>query len=185
MVKNMMDKETKRASAYIYRGRIINLRRDTVKLPNGNETFREVVEHNGAAACLILSPERKVIFVSQYRSPFNQEVLEVPAGRIEKNEDPEETIKRELEEEVGIKPLALEKVGMIYPSPGYSDEVIHLFFTESYEKVAMHRDEDEFLEICELSIPEAYGMVSEGKIVDAKSLCLLLSCKERLMKGEN
>ncbi|MFY9422651.1 MAG: NUDIX hydrolase [Bacilli bacterium] len=175
-------KEKRSESNYLYRGRILNLRRDKVLLPDGREAFREVVEHSGAVACLVLTPEGKAVFVRQFRAPLGKEILEVPAGRIDGDESPEAAMRRELREEVGIEALKLEHAGSILPSPGYTDEVIHLFYTDSYERAEGEKDADEFLEIVEIDGAEALAMAREGRISDAKTLCLLLLYKEKLMK---
>ncbi len=177
-----MKNQVKRLSSeYLFRGKILNLRRDTVLLPNNKEAFREIVENSGAAACLVLTEKHNLFFVRQFRAPYGKEVLELPAGKVEVGEDPEATIIRELQEEVGVKPLTIEKVGIIYPSPGYTNEIIHLYFTDNYERVALNSDEDEFLDILELPVGEAFKMLAEGKLVDAKTVCLLLRCKGKLM----
>lgn len=179
----MKYQEKRLGTEYLYRGKIINLRRDTVELPNGKEAFREIVEHSGAATCLVLTPERKIIFVRQFRAPYGEEVLELPAGKIETNEGPEATIIRELQEEAGIKPRTIEKIGIIYPSPGYANEIIHLFFTDNYERVSSSTDEDEFLDVLEIPASEAFKLLAEGKLVDAKTICLILRCKDRIAEG--
>ncbi|MDD3999842.1 MAG: NUDIX hydrolase [Bacilli bacterium] len=176
--------ETIKNSEYLYRGKIINLRKDVVILPNNKESYREIVEHQGGATCLVLTDDQKLIFVRQYRSAYQEEVLELPAGKLETKETPETTIIRELQEEAGIIPLKLEKVGHIYPSPGYSNEVIHLFFTSEYRRTKRALDEDEFLDTLEIPIREAYQMLEQGKIFDAKTICLLLLMKDRLVKGD-
>jgi ADP-ribose pyrophosphatase len=181
MVENMKYSERTISSEYLYQGRILKLRRDLVLLQNGKNVFREIIEHKGAAACLVLTPENKLIFVRQYRHPYKEEILEFPAGRLEKDEEPEKTIIRELQEEVGIKPLKIEKIGRIYPSPGYTDEIIHLYFTENYQNFISSLDEDEFLDTLEIPIKEAFNLLEEGKIVDSKTIVLLLKCKDRLL----
>lgn len=178
-MKDMQEK--KRDSQYLYRGRILNLRRDTVELPNGKEAFREVVEHSGAVACLAVKDGRAV-FVKQFRSPLNEEILEIPAGRIEKGENPEDTVVRELKEEVGIEAKRLRKLGSIFPTPGYSDEIIHLYLTDDFQSTATDPDEDEFVQAVEIALSDALALVHNGEIKDAKTICALLIYKEKYMR---
>lgn len=166
----------------IYRGKILTLRKDYVELPNGEQAFREIVEHRGAAACLVLTPEQKILLVKQYRKPYDEMLYEIPAGKLEKNENPETTIIRELKEEAGIIPMNLEKIGVIYPSPGYTNEVIHLFYVDLYEKCPSEPDKDEIIELVALSVPQVFDMMETGIIADAKTIISLLRCKDRIFR---
>jgi ADP-ribose pyrophosphatase len=179
----MIYQEKTVSSEYLYKGKILNLRKDRIRLPNGKEAFREVVEHRGGACCLVLCPDRKILFVRQYRKPYEKSLYELPAGKLEAGESPEVTMVRELAEEAGIIPNSLEKIGIILPSPGYSDEVIHLFYTDDYRETKGSLDEDEFLELVALPVEQVLSMIENGEIADAKSVALILRCKERILGG--
>ncbi|NLD26067.1 MAG: NUDIX hydrolase [Acholeplasmataceae bacterium] len=168
-------------SEYIYKGKIIKLRKDCISLPNGKEAFREVVEHPGGACCLVKCPDGKILFVRQYRKPYEKMLYELPAGKLEPDESPDTTIVRELSEEAGIIPNALEKIGIMLPSPGYSNEVIHLYYTDDYRAGQNDLDEDEFLDLVAIPVEQVLAMIENGEIVDAKSVILILRCKERIM----
>ena len=177
----MKNKPIIKSKKYYYQGRIINMRYDEVII-EGHETSREIVEHPGGAAALAVM-NNKIYFVRQYRHPYYEDVLEVPAGKLEVGEKPIVTIKRELSEEVGIINAKIEESGVLYPSPGYSNEVIHLFYTDDFTvSDNTNCDEDEFLDLVVLDIHEAYQLLDEGKIVDAKTLVLLHKYRNRIFK---
>lgn len=169
------------ASKYIYNGKIFNLRRDEI-LHFGKRAAREIVEHPGGAAVLA-ARDGFVYLVRQYRHPYRCYILEVPAGKVEKGEAPRETALRELAEETGIIAAGLEEAGTIYPSPGYTDEVIHLFYTDNFTATPESRpDSDEFLEAAKYPVAEVYNLVDAGKITDAKTLVLLYMYRSRLLE---
>ena len=166
------------SSKYVYKGKVINLKEDIILLPNGKEAIRSLVEHNGGACGLALTKDKKIFFVRQFRKPFESELLELPAGKIDGNESPDETIVRELYEEIGIKVRRIEKVGIMYPTPGYTNEIIHLYFTDDFDLVENKLDDDEFLDIIKIDVNEIDSLIENGIIVDAKTLVLLLRCKK-------
>lgn len=160
----------------IYEGKILTLRRDEVLLPNGRNAFREVVEHPGGVAVL-LEREGKIAFVRQFRYPYGTEVLELPAGKLDKGaESPAHCGSRELEEETGwyCPPEELTFLGEIYPSPGYTAEKLYLFYTDRAERKHAHLDEDEFLNVEWYSRAEAERMIRENVIKDAKTVIAIL-----------
>ena len=108
-------------------------------------------------------------------------IYEIPAGKLEKGENPDLTIIRELAEEIGVVPKKIEKVGIMYSSPGFTNEIIHLYFVNEFEFTKTNPDEDEFLEIIKINKVKAYEMIKEGKIVDGKTICCLLQIKERIL----
>ena len=166
----------------IYKGKIINVYNDVVSLENKNMTsYREIVEHNGGVCAVVRTKDDKIKFVKQFRYAFNEEVLELPAGKIEKGEDPYYTIAREIEEEVGVSAKEIIKVGKMYSSPGFCTEVIHLYYVEDYTECDKHFDDDEDLDSFEFTYSEALKMIENGQIVDAKTICLLLRVKEKFM----
>ncbi len=160
-------------SKLIHRGRILTLRVDEVILPNGKKATREIVEHPGAVAAVPLLND-KVILVRQFRKPVEEAICEIPAGKLEAGEDPRQCMERELEEEIGYRAGKLEKLLSYYPSPGFSDEVIHIFSATDLEKTQQKLAQDEFLELVTLRFEEALRMIEEGTIKDSKTIIGLL-----------
>lgn len=170
------------SSERIYEGKVINLKVDEVKLPNGKTSKRELIEHAGAVAILAITPDKKIIMVEQYRKALERSIIEVPAGKIEKGEAPKMTAMRELEEEIGYTAASLELIQSFSTSPGFADEVIHLYLAVGLEKAPAGAalDEDEFVELMEVSIEEAEEMMSDNRIYDAKTAFAVLWAKQRL-----
>jgi ADP-ribose pyrophosphatase len=162
----------------VYRGRILTLVVDRIIEPSGIEVEREVVRHAGAAVMLPLTDEHEVVLVRQFRYAVERFIWEVPAGHIAPGERPEETARRELVEETGYYPHRLEKLAAVFPSPGFSDEVMHVFLATRLEKGAASPEDDESLEVGLFSVEEATAMVSEGQIADGKTLLSLMLLKE-------
>jgi ADP-ribose pyrophosphatase len=154
----------------LYEGKIINLRRDIVLLPNGREATREVVEHPGAVAIVPVLSDGKILLVRQFRYPVEKILLEIPAGKLDAGEAPEACAARELEEETGYRAQRLERKSSIFTGPGFSDEVIHIFVAHELVKTAVHPDEDEFLEIYAYSPQEIRQMIRSGMVCDAKTI---------------
>ena len=160
---------------FIYKGRIISLRVDKVFLPNGREALREVVEHPGAVAVVPVLPDGRVLLIRQFRKPVEEAILEIPAGKLEKGEDPKTCAVRELEEETGFRAGELEPIMSFFPSPGFSDERIHLFKATGLIKGEENTEDDEIIETVPLPISEALKLIEEGKIKDGKTIIGLLS----------
>lgn len=154
----------------IFSGRIIKVRVDTVILPDGGESTREVVEHAGAVAVVAVDNDNNIIMVRQYRKPVERVMLEIPAGTMEKGEDPLECAKRELKEETGFTALHWKKILSYYSAPGFTDEHLHLYLASGLAGGEIELDEDEFVETMRLPLPEAYRMIFEGEIADGKSI---------------
>lgn len=154
---------------YIFRGRVVNLRVDRVKLPNGKEAKREVVEHSGAVAIVPVSDDGKIILVKQFRQAVGKELVEIPAGKLDPGEAPEECALRELQEEIGFAGN-LEYKFSFYTSPGFSNEIIHLFFADHLQASKKDCDEDEFISLLKVSPGEAMHMIMAGEIMDGKSI---------------
>jgi len=171
-------------SEIIYKGKIITVLKDDVLLDKdgGKKAIREVVLHNGGACGLVLTKDNKIRFVRQYRYAIKDYLIELPAGKIDLNEDPDQTIIRELEEEIGIIPNKIEFVGKIVLSPGFSNEYIYMYFVDDYTEGNISLDEDEDLDSFDLSIEEALKYIYDGKIYDAKSVSLIMMMKDRLLK---
>lgn len=166
-------REIKINSEEIYNGKILRLDRDLVKCPNGNEAYREVVRHHGGAAILCLNEENEVLLERQFRYAYDEVIYEIPAGKLEKGEDPYCAALRELEEETGFMANKLESLGVIYPSCGYTDEKIYLFLANDYTKTKTHFDDDEVIETIWVSIKKLKNMILNGEIKDAKTICAL------------
>jgi ADP-ribose pyrophosphatase len=166
----MMAKEETLNSKRIFEGKIINLRVDEVKLPNGKITTREVVEHPGGVSVVAVTDEGKLLLVKQYRKPAEEIILEIPAGKLEKGEDPETCAKRELSEETGYEAGYLKHLLTFYTTPGFSNERMYLYFAKDLKKVKIHPDEDEFLEVVEYSPEELWQMILQNMVKDAKTI---------------
>ncbi len=158
----------------VFDGKIIKVKRDDVLLPNGNKAFREVVEHNGGVCIAPLTKDNKLVFVRQFRYPYKEVILELPAGKLEKGEDPKSAGLRELSEETGYTAKEIKDLGILYPTPGYCGEKIYIFFAPSLEKGEQHLDTDEFLALEEIPLDKALEMVMSGEIRDAKTQVAVL-----------
>lgn len=158
----------------VYEGIIVNIRRDQARLADGRITGREVIEHPGGVAVFALDEENRVIMVRQFRYPIGEVVLELPAGKLEKGEDPRDSGLRELEEETGLRPGTFLSMGVSYSSPGIMEERIHLFFAKDLVQGPSHPDDGEFLEIVRVPYPELLDMVRRGEIHDGKTLAAIL-----------
>ena len=160
---------------YIYKGRIIKVRRDEVELPNGHKSMREVVEHSGGVCVLPLTDRDEVIFVRQFRYPYKEVILEIPAGKHDHGEEsPLECGKRELAEETGAKADKYTSLGELYPSPGYCGEVIYMFLATGLTFGDTNPDEDEFLNVEKIPFDKALDMVLSDEIKDSKTQCALM-----------
>lgn len=170
----------------IFEGRIISLQVDDVKLPNGKTSKREIVTHPGAVAMIAMTDENKILFVKQYRKPLERSLVEIPAGRIEPHEDPKITAIRELEEETGYTTEDLQYVTSFYTSPGFADEKIYIYFSNQLTRLTnkVAGDEDEFVEVYELTLEEATEMMNEKAIYDAKTVYALSYLRQLKDKDE-
>lgn len=156
----------------IFTGKIISVQVDDVELPDGKRAKRELVKHPGAVAIIALTKEGKLVLVEQFRKALERELLEIPAGKIEPGEEPQLTAVRELEEETGYRAGAFTYLQTFATSPGFADEIIHLYLAEELEKVEHPAagDEDEFIEILEVTAEEADELIANGRIYDAKTV---------------
>ncbi|AOV08111.1 NUDIX hydrolase [Sporosarcina ureilytica] len=170
------------ATNSIYNGKIISLQVDDVELPDGNHSKRELVKHPGAVAIIPITDEGKIIVVKQYRKALERTIVEIPAGRIEPNEDPKLTAIRELEEETGFGTNDITYLQSFATSPGFADEIIHLYVAKELYAIEnpAEGDEDEFIERLEVSVEEAEKMVASGEIYDAKTAFAILYVKHQL-----
>ncbi|WP_086427738.1 NUDIX hydrolase [Staphylococcus cornubiensis] len=153
----------------IYKGKIIEVEKHKVSLPNDETAYREVVKHNGAVAICALTPNQEVILVKQYRKALEQELLEIPAGKLEPGEDRESAAMRELEEETGYKAKKLTLIGEVYGTPGFSNEKISVYFADALVEGEVNLDEDEFVEKVLYSLDDVKKAVEDRTIEDAKT----------------
>lgn len=170
-------------SRIAFDGRLVKLRVDTVRLPNGKNSTREVVVHRGAVAAVPMLSKNTIIMVKQFRQPAGEILLELPAGSLEPNEEPINCIARELGEEIGYKAGKLTPMSSFYLAPGYSSELLHLFLAENLEKTVQHSEEDEFIEIVEVKLDDTDNLIRQGKIKDAKTICGIMMARKMLCGG--
>ena len=175
----METKETVLSVEEIFDGKVIKVRKYAVKLPDGSTSFREEVMHGGGAGALVYD-DGYIYLVSQFRLAANGDLLEIPAGKLESGEDPEKTIRRELVEEIGVKPRTLKKISSFYVSPGYTNEITHVYYCDDFELTDRKLDDGEFLNVKKISAKEAFLMVERGEIVDAKTIVAILYLKNLL-----
>jgi ADP-ribose pyrophosphatase len=159
-------------SEEIFSGKIISLHLQDVELPNGKQGKREIIKHPGAVAILAVTADNKVLMVEQYRKALERTIVEIPAGKLEKGEEPALCARRELEEETGYDCESLELLTSFYTSPGFADEIVHVYLATGLTKKenAAALDEDEFVNLEELTLDEAEQYVKEQKIYDAKTI---------------
>jgi len=158
------------ATQRVWEGGIINLRVDSLKSPAGDEAVREVVEHNGGVVIASQTASGHVLLVRQYRYSIDMEILELPAGRIEKDEDPFPAAKRELTEETGYEAQTWMELSRMYSAPGFCNEVLYLYHATDLVFKGKKLDFDEETEVVELSLHEAWLMIRDGRIRDAKTI---------------
>ena len=170
----------------LYEGRVFNIIVDDVEYPSGNKSIREVAEHPGGAVALALFPDENILLVRQYRYPFNEFTLELPAGKLEKNEDPLHCAQRELEEETGYRAKEWSKIITIYTSPGFCSEVLHIYqatiLTASPEGRKLEEGEQSMITSV-VPISHAVEMIERQEIVDSKTICGILLVERKLRKN--
>lgn len=166
-------------SRRVYEGRVVNLRVDTVALPDGRSAQREVAEHAPVVVIVPVDGDGNVLLVRQYRLPVGQLLLELPAGGIDAGESPEEAVQRELREETGRRAGRLERLAAFYASPGYCDELMHLFLATELEPSPLAADSDERIEVVRMPLAEALALVERGEICDAKTIIGLWAAARR------
>jgi len=175
----------------VYEGRVIDVDLDRVRFPDGSVGELEMIRHPGAAAVVALDPpggaggpgQPNIVLIRQYRYAADGFVWEVPAGKLDVGEAPEECARRELEEETGYRAGRLEHLGSIHTTPGFTDEVIHLFLGWDLEAGSMSHESHEFIELREVPLADAIEMIDRGEITDAKTICAL-SVAARAVLGD-
>ena len=166
----------------IYDGKVIHVTKDEVMCPNGEKAIREIVHHRGGVG-ILFQVNGKFIFERQYRYAMQEEIIEMPAGKLEEGETPLEAAKRELLEETGYRPLEMIHLGDSYPTVGYSSEVIHLYFCPNAIKEERHLDSDENIDLIYLSLEEIDKMIADNTIKDSKSVAAIYLYKSKILKA--
>ncbi len=160
-------------SELIFNGKVITVIRDDIETADGHKSFREVVIHSGGVVIVALTNDNKILLVKQYRYPLHNTNIELPAGKLEPNENPDFAAKRELEEETGYRANFWKSLGYINTTPGICTEKLYLYLAKDLEFVGEHPDEGEVIKCKEYSPEEVYNMIQNGEINDAKTICAL------------
>lgn len=153
-----------------FEGRIITVKVDEVEMPDGALSLREIVEHPGGVGVVAVTDKGEVIMVKQFRKPIERAIYEIPAGKLDKGEHHRDCGLRELEEETGLKAGVFEYLGFIYPSPGFTDEVTHVYLAKELTEGEVHPDDDEFLDVEKIPLDRAVEMIMNNEINDAKTV---------------
>lgn len=162
------------SSQTLFEGRVIRVTLDKVRLENGRTSTREVVHHHGGAGIVALNEHNEIYLVRQYRYALDQELIEIPAGKLEAGEDPLHAARRELSEEAGLTATTWTDLAPFIPTCGYCNEIIHLYVARGLAPVGQHLDEDEFLSLFTVPLQKAYEMVLNGEIIDGKTVAAVL-----------
>lgn len=170
-------------SELVYDGRLLKVYLDTVELVNSKTSWREVIRHPGAVVVVPIDSEGNIHLVRQFRYPYGKAVLEVPAGKLEFGEEPFPAAQRELSEEIGASAEEWTEMGEMLPTPGFCDELQHVYLAQGLTFGATHPDEDEFLEQVTMPLEEAVAMAVDGRLEDSKTVAAILRAYLRL-KGE-
>lgn len=171
------------SSRRVYDGKVLSLDVDEVEEPGGIRAVREVVRHRGSVAALAVHDDGRVVLVRQYRYPVDEEVWELPAGRLDPGETPEQGARRELEEEVGLRARNLEPTGTFYTTPGFCDEIMHLFRATGLQPVPARPEDDERIEVLTCTLEQASDMIRRGEVREGKTLVALLGERDRRARG--
>lgn len=177
-------KEITAKENYVFDGKIIKVKCDDVILPDGNTATREVVEHRGGVCIVPIDQDGNVLMVKQFRYPFKQEVLEIPAGKRELNEEPFETAKRELSEETGCTAEKYDDLGSFLVTPGYCTEKFYIYMARGLKYYNQHLDEGEFVSVVKMKLEDAIAKIYANEINDCKSVVGLLLAKRLIDEGK-
>jgi len=168
----------------VYKGLIVNVRSDVAEIQNGKHVPREVVEHPGGVGIVPVTGDNKVLMVRQYRYPMEEELLEIPAGKLGKDEAPIDCAVRELSEETGCKAGRIVDMGAVYPSPGFCRETLYLFLALDLQQGDIHLDEDELLSVEPVEIDRLIDLIMANELPDAKSIIGIMKAREYLGSRE-
>jgi ADP-ribose pyrophosphatase len=170
------------SSSKIFSGKLLQVYKDAVELPDGHQSIREYIKHPGAAVIVPSLENGQILMVRQYRYPVHRVMLELPAGKIDPGETPEQTVKRELSEETGYQTTHLSQVCQIHTCVGYSDELLYLYWADHLKPESRQQDPDEAIEVIKISIDQALKKVHCGEITDAKTV-IGLFWAEKIVKN--
>ena len=170
--ENLIEKKV--ASEKVFGGVLLQVYKDDIELPNGNPAVREYIKHQGAVCVVPVTDKMEIVAVKQYRYPIGRVTIEIPAGKLDKGEEPLTAAKRELSEETGVESADIEYIGGLYPSVAYTDEIIHMYVAKNLKYGEMHTDEDEFLDVVKIKIDDFVDMVLKGEIMDSKTQAAVL-----------
>ena len=173
-----MVEEKTLSSRLIYEGRAVKLRVDTVQMPSGRETTREIVEHSDCVAIIAIDTDDNVLLVNQFRKPVEKELLEIPAGGINPGEAPVDCVCRELREETGYLPGKVERLGGFYSTPGYCTEYLHLYLATDLTPSPLQAEDTENIRLVRVPLGQISRLITSGSICDAKSIAGLLAFLE-------
>ena len=173
-----MSEEKTLSSQLIYDGQIVKLRVDTVRMPGGRETRREIVEHSDCVAIVAIDADDNVLLVKQFRKAVEKELLEIPAGGIDPGEDPVTAVRREMREETGYLPQKVERLGGFYSAPGYCTEYLHLYLATDLTPSQLFAEDTESIKLVRVPVSQIPGLIASGSICDAKSIAGLLTFLE-------
>lgn len=172
------------SSKSVFDGRILHITLDEIELPDGKKSKREVVNHPGGVTVAALDEDNNLLFVRQFRYPYKEVVLELPAGKLEKGSTPLENGKRELMEETGAEGYSYISLGQLYPSPGYTSEIIHLYACKIKSQGSSNPDDGEFLNVEKIPLDKAVEMVLNNQIPDAKTQVAVLKTAMLIKSGK-
>lgn len=176
----MVYKRTQRED--VFQGKILNVVRDTVETPSNKVLKREIVLHPGAAGIIPVDEDGNIFLVKQYRHPVGEEIFEIPAGCLEKGEEPKVCAIREVEEEIGYKATDMDYLMTIYPAVGFSSEIITIYVGTGLVKTEQNLDDDEEVEIFRFSLEQIMDMIAKGEIRDSKTICAILAYNNNVNK---
>jgi ADP-ribose pyrophosphatase len=168
-------KEKTLSSQVVFSGRAVRLRVDTVQMPSGRQTTREVVEHSDCVAIVAIDGDDNVLLVKQYRQAIDKELLEMPAGGIDAGEDAEAAVRREMREETGFLPRRVARLGGFYSSPGFCTEYLHLYLALDLVSSPLQAEDTEIIKLVRVPVRQIPELLSSGQICDAKSIAGLLT----------
>ncbi len=163
------------SSQLIYDGRAVKLRVDTVQMPSGRETTREIVEHSDCVAIVAIDAHEDVLLVNQFRKPVGKELLEIPAGGIEPDEDPVTAVRREMQEETGYLPRKVVRIGGFYSAPGYCTDYLYLYLATDLVPSQLYAEDTENIRLTRVPISQIPSLIASGSICDAKSIAGLFT----------
>jgi len=166
------------SSQLIYDGRAVKLRVDTVRMPDGRQTTREIVEHDECVAIVAVDADDNVLLVNQFRKPVEKELLEIPAGGIDTGEDPETTVRRELREETGYMPGKVARLGGFFSTPGFTNEYLYLYLATDLVHSPLHAEDTDNIKLVRVPVAQVPDLITSGDICDAKSIAGLLTFLE-------